>query len=184
MTTNIDPKITGGAINTVPVADTTTYRAPKASAEAVARWSFSVEFPRHGGSPEAVEVADPKGAYVLHSDHQAAVEAKVAAERELRAYKDSHAEWVENQAIMREALESRAECTEHKLSQARAELEGVRALLREAHKAMVHYARKQWSPVANYSDGYWYMEGRPWIPADNILHDQRILAALAGERQG
>ena len=49
---------------------------------------------------------------------------------------------------------------------AREALRAVEALV-EAARA---FRRDGWAPVANYSDNFWYMEGRPW---------EQIEAALA-----
>lgn len=45
----------------------------------------------------------------------------------------------------------------------------------DIHKALIFYAdKKNWAPVAEYSDGYWYMAGRPWMKAYAALKDNGL----------
>lgn len=42
-------------------------------------------------------------------------------------------------------------------------------------------APKNWGPVADYSDGYWYMSGRPWMRAYAALKDAGVDVSLLAE---
>lgn len=51
------------------------------------------------------------------------------------------------------------------------ELEGANEMLMHSLK---HFAdESKWGPVADYSAGYWYMTGKPWIPAQTAIKRAR-----------
>lgn len=44
--------------------------------------------------------------------------------------------------------------------------------------ALAHFANEsKWGAVADYSQGYWYMTGKPWIPAQTAIDRARAFAA-------
>lgn len=48
-------------------------------------------------------------------------------------------------------------------------------------EALRFYAcQGNWGPVASYSDGFWYMNGRPWLRAYAALKDAGITVELLG----